>query len=506
MVKYLVFTEAQRQQHKTTFVFYIFVFYIFVLNIFAAEDSCDSHVDCVDLSSVGYCCRDYSRNSSRSCTNISSCLDRFCRSNNECVYSSDECCLSNKCIKCSFCKENYDCGSRQYCCKTNLYGHGGRCDFSCIGKPCSNLLSCGAPGECCRSGECAKCSDSGCRFNSECTSGQYCCRQGEYYFKQRHCNSSCIGESCNYHSDCGGKGECCQSNKCVKCPYTVCKYNGDCSIGQYCCGRDLYSLNLKGICINESCLGKFCSSSRDCGSPGVCCHSGICTESGCHCSSNYHCSNGHYCCTGTWYGQCSTSCVGETCMVNHDCGGSSKEWCRRGVCARGQCDSHFHCDKLEFSCCKKQFSNESSECKEHCINESCSSDNDCARSNECCGTNHKCTSDCEKNFPVWIILVTTIVVFLFGIVAFFIMYCRNKPIMHQRTQQLPSQGCVEMVPADSANTTVHNNVVPNIPPPYSANDETFVLVQNIPPPPYATNDETILSELEQDLPPNYQLI
>ena len=53
-------------------------------------------------------------------------------------------------------------------------------------------------------------------------------------------------------------------------------------------------------------------------------------------------------------------------MVNHDCGGSSKEWCRRGVCARGQCDSHFHCDKLEFSCCKKQFSNESSECKEHC--------------------------------------------------------------------------------------------------------------------------------------------
>jgi hypothetical protein len=59
-----------------------------------------------------------------------------------------------------------------------------------------------------------------------------------------------------------------------------------------------------------------------------------------------------------------------------------------------------------------------------------------------------------------------------------------------------------MVPAaDSANTTVHNNVVPNIPPPYSANDETFVLiVQNIPPPPYATNDETILLSLSRIYP------
>ena len=65
-----------------------------------------------------------------------------------------------------------------------------------------------------------------------------------------------------------------------------------------------------------------------------------------------------------------------------------------GVCVKDQCDFHFDCEKQEHSCCKKQFLNESSECKTHCINDqSCSSNGNCARSNECCNTNHICTSN-----------------------------------------------------------------------------------------------------------------
>ena len=67
--------------------------------IFDRNYSCNSHVDCSRLfsvHSVGYCCRDYSTNSGRSWRiNISSCLDRFCISDQECV-SVDECCSGSK--------------------------------------------------------------------------------------------------------------------------------------------------------------------------------------------------------------------------------------------------------------------------------------------------------------------------------------------------------------------------------------------------------------------------
>ena len=454
-----------------------------IMAILGTNDSCDWHIDCTRLSSVhsaAYCCRDYSTNSSRSCrTNISSCLDRFCMSDYECVNSKERCSRSKKCTKCSYCFNNSDCGRDQYCCMN-------RCRSSCIGNPCSHPLHCGAPGECCRTGKCLKCPGTGCASNFECTSGKHCCIREDEYLEQS--SSSCIGKPCRYHGDCGGNRECCQSNKCVKCPLETCKSHLHCPTGQYCCGTRGSYFSIKGIC-NESCVGEQCTSNKDC-PHGECCHSDVCTRSGCLCLSNNYCSDGHYCCKRTSYGQCNTSCIGKYCFTNYDCGGQSlREWCRNGVCVKDQCHYHFDCEKQEHSCCKKQFLNESSECKTHCINESCSNNGDCARSNECCNTNHMCTSNCQKHFPLWLILViASSIVFVVGLVACVIkLYFHMKPV-HPRTSQPHFQDSVEMFPTQNEDTTVPNNVL------------------NVPPPPYSTNDEAFPPELEQDFPPNYQLI
>ena len=398
-----------------------------------AQDDCHSHWQCAGSSS--YCCREYNVNSGRSCRmNVSSCLDRFCTSNHECV-TPDECCWSNKCTNCSFCAVNSDCGTAHYCC--NSRSNGSKCSPTCIGEICQRYSDCGAPDECCRSGKCVKCSNAGCSDNYACPSGEYCCVQDIHVWlpnvKQNHCNASCIGRSCHYHGDCGGPGECCQSNKCVKCPYTVCKRSRDCNTGQYCCGREP-----KGIC-SESCLGESCAVVEQCAGRECCNDDNVCAKVGCMCFENHHCSDGLYCCLGPKEGwHCNTSCLGKSCISHHGCGGMALgEWCRDGVCVTDQCNSHFYCDIKDYSCCWKFGLSKSElsarDCKTQCINKSCSSNSLCATSNE--------TECCSTPVPTWLILVivTSSFVFLFGVVTFVIKYCWSKRTHDLGTFQKPSQ-------------------------------------------------------------------
>ena len=417
------------------------VFYRQVVGILAGDD-CHSHWRCKGSSSSSYCCRDYSANSGRSCVNVSSCLGRFCTSNYECVRPGvGECCWSNKCTNCSFCVENSDCGTGQYCCNSRI--NGSKCSSTCVGETCNRHADCGAPDECCRRDKCVKCSDPGCFRNYDCASGEYCCVQDIHFWlpnvKPNYCIASCIGKSCDYHGDCGGPGECCQSNKCVKCPYTVCKRSRDCSTGQYCCGREP-----KGIC-RESCLGESCAVDEQCSSL-ECCNDGFCTNVGCPClNTHQHCTDGAYCCL--WpagYGQCNTTCIGKPCSSHSGCGGVALgEWCRDGVCVRDQCDSHFYCDIKEYPCCQMTLLNKSSECKAQCINESCSSNSLCSTSNDsdCCSIYHQHASDYDKSFSLWLILaiVASSLVFIFGIVTFAIKYCHNKGKHDVGTFQARSQ-------------------------------------------------------------------
>ena len=388
-----------------------------------AADNCHSHWQCKGSSS--YCCREYTMNSTRSCLNVSSCLGRFCTSNHDCV-TPDECCWSNKCTNCSLCANNLDCGSVQYCCNTHT--NGSKCSFNCVGKTCNRHSDCGAPDECCRREKCVKCSDPGCRDNYDCVTDRYCCIQrqiDEYYdYDRNHCRTNCIGKSCRYHGDCGEPSECCQLNKCVKCPFTVCKHDTDCISNQYCCGRES-----KGIC-SESCVGESCAVDEQC-AKGECCTESTCTKDGCLCTSNQHCSDNLYCCletTGNSLPHCSTSCLGKPCASHYGCGGIALgEWCRRGVCVKDQCDTQFYCDIKKYSCCKQMYQWDSKirECKTQCLNNSCSSDSFCATADNdthCCSTN----SLEEKHFSslmVW----TTVMCLAFLIFGFVIAikYCRR---------------------------------------------------------------------------------
>ena len=368
------------------------VFYRQVVGILAGDD-CHSHWRCKGSSSSSYCCRDYSANSGRSCLNVSSCLGRFCTSNYECVRPGvGECCWSNKCTNCSFCVENSDCGTGQYCC--NSRSNGSKCSSTCVGETCNHDADCGAPDECCRQGQCVKCSDPGCFRHYDCASGEYCCVQNiNDRVKPNYCNASCIGKSCDYHDECGGPVECCWSNKCTNCSF--CVDNSDCGTGQYCCNSRINGSKCSSTCVRETCdrhadcgapheccrRGKCvnvnsCEYHGDCDEPDECCQSNKCVKcpyTVCHRSRD--CSTGQYCCGREPKGICRESCLGESCAVDEQC--SSPDCCGDGFCTSVGClcyNTHQHCTDGAYCCL---WPAGIGQCNTTCIGLPCSSHSGC---------------------------------------------------------------------------------------------------------------------------------
>ncbi len=112
---------------------------------------------------------------------------------------------------------------------------------------------------------------SGCISNLDCTSGYVCCKKS--IPSQAFCSEKCVGEFCNNNGDCAGSGECCRDTKCasaLKCALTACEANSECHSGEFCCRREPYLLG-HGRC-RGACVGKDCHSDDDCGPPKEICN------------------------------------------------------------------------------------------------------------------------------------------------------------------------------------------------------------------------------------------
>lgn len=204
----------------------------------------------------------------RSCTQ-ESCLNHYCSTDSDCGDLS-MCCRSKKCVNkgCSGCATNTDCYSTYVCCKNTLPLNQTVCAADCIKQTCNWNDDCGGSGECCRSGTCVKTGcGSECESNSECNLGQYCCKKKTS--SGGSCSESCVGAICSIDEDCGGARDvCCISNKCVDRGCSRCSTNSNCSSGQYCCKkREWYELSE----CSADCIGKSCNADKDCGGPSETC-------------------------------------------------------------------------------------------------------------------------------------------------------------------------------------------------------------------------------------------
>ncbi|XP_028396919.1 keratin-associated protein 5-3-like [Dendronephthya gigantea] len=231
------------------------------------------------------------------------------------------------------CTSNSNCvSSYSICCKGYVHqGYGytsSKCRYgsNCVGRYCTTDGDCGGKNECCKSNKCTTSGCSNCNSNYNCALFEYCCKQ-RYYYDKHVCRRSCVGETCHSNSDCGGLSEYCNSNK--KCALP-CSSNSGCSGSTYCCKRGSYT----NVC-QSSCVGETCSYDSDCGGPGESCRFYKCKKSSTTtCSSNLGCSGSTYCCKrGIYTNVCQSSCVGETCYSDSDCGGPG-ESCRSYKCKK----------------------------------------------------------------------------------------------------------------------------------------------------------------------------
>ena len=244
-------------------------------------DQCKTHADCKARYSVlpwHYCCGGYFGSKDRSCTS-SSCLNSYCSKDSDCG-DSTMCCRSDECVNkgCSGCRQDKDCDTSYHCCKKTSPFNQTICAVNCLNKTCNFNDDCAGYGECCRSGKCTDtgCSDK-CTLNSECSQGQYCCKKKTGYYGYDSCAKSCVGEICSRNEDCGPPNECCISNKCVDRGCSGCTTNSNCSTGQYCCKkRHWYELSE----CSDHCIGKSCNANDDCGGPDETCDSHLCGKAG----------------------------------------------------------------------------------------------------------------------------------------------------------------------------------------------------------------------------------
>ena len=156
-----------------------------------------------------------------------------------------------------------------------------------------------------------------------------------------------------------------------------------------CCAKSTKRLN---GCVMSSCLGEPCSSDADCGGKGECCKSNQCTTTGCNgCNSNSDCGSyphNLYCCQD-WFSSyenvCRHNCIGETCFSDSDCGGPGEYCTSSKKCWTSglSCREDSQC-KGDGECCKY------GKCVTQCTR-SCSDD---CKFGECCKYG-VCSTSCD---------------------------------------------------------------------------------------------------------------
>ena len=370
------------------------------------------------------------------------------------------------------CTSNYDCRinlDKNVCCSRTLDG----CSTSsCVGEFCVTDGDCGGKDECCQNGQCAVSECAECYSNSDCSKKEYCCKGKN---GRNVCRRNCVGESCRSSSDCGGineyctlngicsyngnclkssdckhDGECCISGQCVTAGCrTECLSNVNCVSSTYCCKRRY--LNDKNVCL-RSCVQETCHSSFDCGGPGeYCTKNNICWKPGQSCLSDLSCKGDGECCIS---GKCITT----------------------GCPTEPQCFSNSFCGSSQY-CCKRD--NYTNVCRSSCVGEICSEDADCGGPDEVCNTN---TTKCEKpkaaSSPGWVIAVIVV-----GVILFLVVFCgggsyryyRGKTIRGVVAEETPVERHTTIIALRE--THIRTNPTPpisnNPPPPYFNNDQGY---------------------------------
>ena len=254
-----------------------------------------------------------------------------------------------------------------------------------------------------------------CRSNFDCRSNFFskvCCYGS--------CSgNSCVGKFCLTDGDCGGKDECCSLNVCGTYGCTECRSNFDCGLSEYCCKHRYH--NDHNVC-RRSCAGETCHSSDDCGGPKEYCtwskecrrrHSDFCTNDN-HCTASGECCRSYKCVT--------TSCSPSLkCSLDSHCA-SSKYCCERG--------------------------NLTNECRTTCVGEKCFQDKDCGGPQEFCNMN---TTKCEKSdntLPSWVLPVVVpgiILLIIIGCAAFWGCSCRGKSTRGTVVQERPARGTAAII-------------------------------------------------------------
>ncbi|XP_028399898.1 keratin-associated protein 5-3-like [Dendronephthya gigantea] len=237
---------------------------------------CKTHADCKSLYIHYRCCGGSmilggdANVKERSCW-FSSCLYRYCANDSDC--SDQLCCRSNKCVRkgCNGCAKNSDCNIGHVCCKNTLPLDQTVCGDNCINQTCNSNDDCAGQQECCRSGKCTRGCSEKCASDSECNLDEYCCNKRQRYWGD-NCAKTCVGELCTTDRDCGARNECCISNKCVDRGCSGCITNSNCSTGHYCCKEGQSYSDKISVC-SVNCIGKFCRTTKECGGPGETCGS-----------------------------------------------------------------------------------------------------------------------------------------------------------------------------------------------------------------------------------------
>ena len=228
-------------------IFCGFALYIFFWNevtLVQSLYSCDTNKDCEDIlfGVLPHCCGGewtIAPVTRRSCQK-GDCLNHYCEIESHCG-DPKYCCRSNKCTVhgCTSCKYDSDCSSPgQVCCKKSFPSAQTFCAEKCHGLDCNNDDDCATGSrECCRDGKCVGGQSSlsclvNCKANSDCHSGQHCCRKKNVWIVQDGCSETCIGEECDSDTDCGPPNECCIAGKCTKNGCPECSTDSDCP---HCC-------------------------------------------------------------------------------------------------------------------------------------------------------------------------------------------------------------------------------------------------------------------------------
>ena len=313
-----------------------------------------------------------------------------------------------------------------------------------------------------------------CISNYDCrlkTHNKVCCAA---YRLGRCFRDSCAGKRCWTHGDCGGESECCNygTGRCTTFGCTECHSNNDCSRKQYCCKRQ-YGRN---VC-RRNCLGETCILDFDCGGTDE------------YCTSSNKCSNNRYC------------------FTTRDCKNDG-ECCKYGKCVTTgcptECLSIVNCISSTY-CCKRRHINDNNVCLRSCVGVTCYLDSDCGGPGEYCTNNNICwksgrscstdlncngNGECcisgkcanagcpiksDETSPVWVTPIIAICVILF---VLFIgsgwSYCRCRDLSRRRrvADEPPNQGTAAVI-ALRETYTQSNPALPiygSPPPPYYRHD------------------------------------